>query len=435
MNLNNRIVKNASWIILCRVAQAVLSLAVSMITARYLGPSNYGLITYAGSVVAFIVPVVQLGINCILVQDIVDKPEQSGQTIGTATLLTVFSSLVGVVGVWAFTTIANQNEPETVIVSVLYSLSMFFQMTEMIQYWYQAQLLSKYVSLVSLASRLIVSAYKIYIVISGKNIYWFAIVNSLDYLIISVCLFAIYFKLGGQKLSFSSKTAKAMLGRSKHFIFAGLMVSVFGQTDKIMLKLMIGDAESGFYSAAITCAGMSVFLFTAVTDSFRPVIFENRKNDPPAYRKNNTRLYSIIIYMALIQSVVLTLIAHPLIRLLYGAEYLPAVNILRIITWYSAFSYLGNARNIWFLAEDKQKYVWICNLIGAIVNVVGNFMLIPIWGACGAAITSVVTQFLTNFVLGLIIKPIRENGKWMVDAMNPKVLIKMVSGRKKEEEC
>lgn len=432
MNLNNKIVKNASWIIICKVAQAVLNLVVSMITTRYLGPSNYGLISYASSIVAFIVPLVQLGINCILVQEFVDHPTKSGQTIGTATVLTMISSLLGILGIWAFTAIVNQNETDTIIVSVLYSISMFFQMTEMIQYWYQAKLFSKYVSIVSLISRAIVSVYKIYIIIAGKNIFWFAIVNSLDYLIISVCLFVIYFKLEGQKLSFSGTAAKDMLSKSKHFVISGLMVSVFAQTDKIMLKLMIGDAEIGYYSAAITCAGMSVFLFTAIIDSFRPVIFENKKTNQQAYRQNTTRLYSIIIYMALAQSVVLTIFARPIINLLYGAQYLPAVSILQIITWYSAFSYLGVARNIWFLAENKQKYVWITNLIGAIINVIGNALLIPLWGAVGAAIASVVTQFIINFALSLVIKSLRENGIWMIYALNPKVLYQMVA-RKREQ--
>ena len=429
--MNNKIVKNASWIIMCRIAQAILSLLVSMITARYLGPSNYGLITYASSIVAFIVPVVQLGLNCTLVQELVDNPDSCGDIIGTSTIITMISSLVGILGTWAFTAIANKNETETIMVSVIYSISLLFQMAEMIQYWYQSKLLSKYVSIVSLISRVIVSVYKIYIIIAGKNIYWFAIVNSFDFAMISIALFAIYFKLGGDKLSFSFKTAKKMLAKSKHFIIAGMMVSVFSQTDKIMLKLMIGDAEIGFYSAAITCSGMSIFVFTAVMDSFRPVIFENAKTDMALYKKNTVRLYSLIIYMALIQSVILTIFAKPIINLLYGADYLPAVIILQIITWYSAFSYLGSARGIWFLAEGKQKYVWITNLVGATINVVGNIMLIPLLGACGAAISSVVTQFLTNFVINFLIKPIRENGKWMVEALNPKVIIQMVLPSKK----
>ena len=427
MGKNSRVLKNASWIIAGQVIQSVLNLVVSMITARYLGPSNYGLMTYASSVVAFIVPLVQLGINGILVQEFVEAPEKSGEIIGTATVLTTLSSVLGIVGVWAFSAVANPGESTTIIVSVIYSVSLFFQMTEMIQYWYQAKLMSKYVSIVSLVSRILVSIYKIYIVIVGKNIYWFAIVNSLDFLIISALLYIIYFRLGATKLRFSFGTARKMLSKSKHFIIAGMMVSVFGQTDKIMIKLMVDDAASGFYSAAITCATMTSFLFAAIIDSFRPVIFENRKDDLVEYRKNTIILYSSMIYIALAQSIALTFLAKPIILLLYGAEYLEAVNVLRIITWYSAFSYLGAARNIWFLAEGKQKYIWVTNAIGATVNVIGNMILIPHFGACGAAIVSVITQLLTNFVLSFVILPIRENGILMIKAFDPRHLIGSVN--------
>ena len=208
-------------------------------------------------------------------------------------------------------------------------------------------------------------------------------------------------------------------------------MSIFGQTDKIMLKIMIGDAESGFYSAALTCAGMTVFVFTAIIDSFRPVIFENKKSSQAVYKTNTVRLYSLIFFMALAQSVVLTLLAEPIIWILYGAEYGPATPILRVITWYSAFSYLGHARYIWFLAEGKQKYIGMINLIGAIVNVAGNAILIPVWGACGAAVASVTTQVVTNFVLNFFIPPIRENGMWMLEAFHPRVLLDMIGIKKK----
>ena len=63
----NRVAKNATWIIGCRIVQAVFALLINMLTARYLGPSSYGLITYASSLVAFVVPIMQLVFNAILV--------------------------------------------------------------------------------------------------------------------------------------------------------------------------------------------------------------------------------------------------------------------------------------------------------------------------------------------------------------------------------
>lgn len=204
------------------------------------------------------------------------------------------------------------------------------------------------------------------------------------------------------------------------------MVTLFSQTDKIMIKIMNGNAETGYYAAAVTCAGMTAFVFSAIIDSFRPIIFENKRNNNESFEKNVVRLYSVIIYMGLIQSVFLALLAKYVVNILYGSAYTAAIPILRIITWYSAFSYLGSARNVWILAEEKQKYLWVINLSGALLNIVGNFLLIPLLGARGAAIASVATQFFTNFILCFIMKPIKSSAVLLLKSLNPKVLLEII---------
>ena len=83
MNIEkNKIIKNASWIIVCRIAQSIINLVIGMISARYLGPSNYGIINYAGSIVAFMVPVVQLGFRNTFVQEVIAEPDKEGEIIG-----------------------------------------------------------------------------------------------------------------------------------------------------------------------------------------------------------------------------------------------------------------------------------------------------------------------------------------------------------------
>ena len=91
--------------------------------------------------------------------------------------------------------------------------------------------------------------------------------------------------------------------------------------------------------------------------------------------------------------------------------------------WYTTFSYLGSVRNIWILAEGKQRYLWIINLSGALTNVVLNAVLIPVWGINGAAFASLVTQFFTNVVTGFIIKPIRGANRILVASLDPGTLI------------
>lgn len=422
----NKVAKNAVWIIGGKVAQSVLALIINMLTARYLGPSNFGLITYASSLVAFVLPIMQLGFSNVLVQEIVNKPDQEGSILGTAMTLSLVSSIFCVIGVTSFAFAVNSDESETIIVCFLYSLILFFQALDHIEYWYQANLLSKYTSLVSLVAYVVVSAYKIYLLVTAKNVYWFAFSNALDYAIISIGGVILYRKLGGQKLAFSWKLGKNMFAKSKHYILSSMMVTIFAQTDKIMIKMMMDESSTGYYGAAVACAGMTSFVFAAIIDSFRPSIFEGQKFGEKTFKYRLTMLYSMIIYLSLFQSIGMTILSRIIIYVLYGEAYFPAVGALRIVVWYTTFSYIGSVRNIWILANEKQKYLWQINLSGAIANVVLNAILIPCFGIAGAAIASLTTQFFTNVIVGYLIKSIRPNNEVIMESLKPRYLLDAV---------
>lgn len=429
----NRVAKNAIWIISIRVVQAFVAMLINMLTARYLGPSGFGLITYASSLVAFVLPIMQLGLSNVLVQEIVNNPNDEGKILGTSITLSFISSICCIAGVTAFAFVANPDEPTTIVVCFLYSLILIFQAFDYVEYWYQAKLISKYTSMISLMAYVIVSAYKIFLLVKGKSVYWFAISNALDYVLISFGGLVLYRRLGGGELSFSLEIGKKLFSKSKHYILSSMMVTVFAQTDKIMLKMMLDESATGYYGAAVTCAGMTGFVFTAIIDSFRPSIFEGQKEGNEVFRHRLTMLYSIVIYLSLAQSIVMTLFSKWIIYILYGTAYNPAISALQIIVWYTTFSYMGSVRNIWILANEKQKCLWQINMSGAVANVILNAVLIPLMGINGAAVASLITQLFSNVIVGYIIKPIRPNNAIMVESLRVKYLKDAFSKLKKEK--
>lgn len=424
--MKNRVLKNASWIVVCRIVQSLVGLVVGMLTARYLGPSNYGLISYAASIVAFVIPVMQLGFRNTLVQELVNQPEKEGTIMGTAILLNMIASIFCIIGVVTFVFFVNSGERDTIIVCALYSINLIFQALEMTQYWFQSKLISKYHSVTALIAYMVVAAYKIYLLVSGKSVYWFAVSQALDYMIISIVLIIIYRKLGGGGLRFSLSEGKRMFSVSKYYIVSSLMVTIFANTDSIMLKLMIDESATGFYTAAVTCAGMTGFVFGAIIDSARPSIFASLKRSREEFEKGMVQLYSVIIYMSLVQCVVISLFSGIIVHILYGAAYEAAIDPLRLVVWYTTFSYLGSVRNIWILAENNQKYLWMINLSGALLNVVLNFVMIPAMGVMGAALASVITQIFTNVLVGYIIKPIRHNNRLMLKGLDPRICLSLI---------
>ena len=120
-------------------------------------------------------------------------------------------------------------------------------------------------------------------------------------------------------------------------------------------------------------------------------------------------------------SLFFSLLASPIVRFLYGDAYAPAAAPLRIITWYTAFSYLGVARNAWVVSYSKQNYLKYLYIGAAITNVLLNAIMIPLWGASGAALASLLTQISTILLFPALIKDLRPNVKLMIDAIRLKI--------------
>ncbi len=428
--LKNKEAKNAGWMIGCKIVQMLISFLVGVLTARYLGPSNYGLIGYASAYVAFFASFCTLGINSIIVKDFVNYPEEQGNTIGSAIFLRLISSVLSALTIIGIVAIVDGNEPQTILIVALCTIAVPFQVADTLNYWFQARYQSKIPSIATLIAYVVTAIYKLILLIAGKDVQWFAIATAVDYICIAIVLFIAYKKNKGPKLRFSKDKARRLLKESWHFILSGMMVAIYGQTDKLMLKQMLDESSVGYYSVATTICSMWVFVLVAIIDSIYPTILQLNGKDENSFNKKNRQLYAIVFYLSLFVSLCFTFGGDLVVKILYGSDYAPAGTPLKIITWYTAFSYLGVARNAWIVGKEKQKYLKFIYLSAAILNVGLNFLMIPLWGASGAALASLITQIFTSIILPLFIKDLRPNAKLILEAMILKdVFPKQISNR------
>lgn len=413
---NNKEAKNAGWLIGGRVAQMILSFFVSILTARYLGPGNYGIISYVNAYVAFFTSLCTLGLNSVIIKDFVDKPEEQGEAIGTSLALRFVSSFFSAVMILCIVRVVDRNEPKTIVIAILCSISLVFQVLDTFNYWFQSRYASKVTSIATFVAYAATALYRIVLLIFQKDVQWFAFATSIDYIVLGTILFCAYKKYNGPKLSVSLEKAKSLLGRSYHYILSGMMVAIYGQTDKFMLKQMLDETSVGYYSLASTVNLMWVFVLQAIIDSMYPTIMNLYGKDKKQFERKNRQLYAIVIYVSMVAAVCFVIFAPLVIRILYGEAYLPAVGPLRIITWYTIFSYLGVARNAWIVCMNKQKYLKYMYLSAAFINIGLNYIMIPLWGASGAAVASLLTEFCTSLILPCFWNDMRPNVKLMVDA-------------------
>ena len=415
--LKNKEAKNAGWMIGCKIVQMLISFVVGVLTARYLGPSNYGLIGYASAYIAFFGSFCTLGINSIIIKDFVDHPQEQGTAIGTALFLRMISSVLSVLTIIGIVAIVDGNEPQTILIVALCSIAVPFHIFDTLNYWFQARYQSKIPSIATLIAYIITAIYKVILLITGKDVRWFALATAVDYICIAIVLFIAYKKYKGPKLKISKDKSRRLLKNGWQFILSGMMVAIYGQTDKLMLKQMLSESSVGYYSVATTICSMWVFVLSAIIDSIYPTILHLNGKDETKFQRKNKQLYAIIFYLSIFVSLLFTIFGELIIKILYGEAYLPAALPLKIITWYTAFAYLGVARDAWVVSKGKQKYLKYIYLSAAILNVGLNFLMIPSWGASGAALASLITQIFTSIILPLFIKDLRPNAKLMLEAI------------------
>ena len=327
-NFDNKEIKNAWWLIAGRITQMIVSLFISIITARYLGPNNYGIINYGTAYVTFFMSFCTLGINSIIIKDFVDHPKEQGKTIGTTLLLRIVSSSISILMIICSVSIIDKNEPLTISVTVLCAMGLVFQVFDTINYWFQSLYLSKITSMATLLAYLITSIYKIILFLLNKDIRWFAFASSIDYIFLALFLYIVYKKYHGPKLSFSWEKGKYLLSKSYHYILSGLMVAIYGQTDKLMLKHMLNETSVGYFSLASSINSMWVFVLSAIIDSMYPTIVRLSLKNKDEFDKKNRQLYALIIYISIFVAFIFMCFGKIAIKIIYGEAYLGAANPL-----------------------------------------------------------------------------------------------------------
>lgn len=399
--------KNLSWIFFGNIAHAILQFALNIYCARKFGSDDYGIINYCVSLVAFFTAVGTLGFNGVITKYFASDEKNSGTYLGTTILSRIVFSLISILLLQIIILFDEAYCYSLAIIVLCQSFQILFGTADLFIYWFRYKNRAKHVALLRLLAFFLSAAWRfVAIYYHSLELYSFGV--SLEFGLFSLLLWYVYRKdYQSLRLNWSMTTLKLVLKTSYPFVFSAILATIYGQTDKIMLRSMVDFSSVGFYSVSLTLAGAIAIIPTALIEGFRPDIMVNKVENELKYKLRLQQLYGLTFWLCVGYCLFITLFAEPLIQLLYGDQYLAAVSSLSIIVWYTSFSYFGAIHNMYMVAEDKTFWVQIITLIGAVVNVIFNFALIPIWGIVGAALASLFTQILSNYVLLIIIKPLR----------------------------
>ena len=400
---------NTSWLLGERALRIAVSLFVGIYVARYLGPERFGLLSYALSFVGIFVALATLGLDEVVVRELIKTPEQREKILGTSFLL----KLVGTLLMWAAILVAiplTENDLQTNILIIIIAFGTVFQAFNVIDLNFQAKVKSKYVVHAQFVQLIISSIVKIILVVNEAPLIWFASVYSLDVIVLAMGLVFAYLYNGDNIFSWkwSFETSKYLLHDSWPLILAGVVVSIYMKIDQVMIKEMLGAKEVGLYAAAVKLSEAWYFIPMAITSSLFPAIINAKHYQKEDYYQRLQNLYDLMVWIALAIALPTAILSSWIVELLYGNEYLESSSVLIIHIWSGIFVFLGVASSKYLLAENYIKKTFYRTFVGALLNIIMNYYLIGIMGIEGAALSTFASHFFAAYFYDILDKDLRK---------------------------
>jgi O-antigen/teichoic acid export membrane protein len=405
-----RYFKNTSWLLAEKILRMVVGIFVCIWVARYLGPEQFGLFSYAQSFVGLFAAIATLGLDGIVVRELVKDESRRDELIGTSFWLKV----MGAIGVLAILVIAvnlTSNDTLTKTLVFIIASATIFQSFNVVDFYFQSKVMGKFVVYVNITSLFLSSIVKIVFILNEAPLIAFAWVVLFDSFILACGFIYFYIKKNStfnvKNLKFRSKTASLLLKDSWPLILSGIVISIYMKIDQVMIKEMMNVEAVGQYAAAVRLSEAWYFIPVVISSSIFPAIINAKKQSEELYYARLQKLYNLMVWVAIAIALPMTFLSDWVVELLYGEQYNQAGGVLMIHIWAGVSVFFGVASNKWILSENLQKYRLFIDAFGAILNILLNLLFIPLYGVIGAAIATLISYLFTMIVVFLIIKKMR----------------------------
>ncbi len=396
--------KNTSWLFGEKILRMVLGLFVGIWVARYLGPEQFGLFSYAQSFVGLFTAFATLGLDGIVVRELVKDEARRDELIGTAFWLKFIGAIV-VLFILGIAVNFKSNDHATNIIVFIIASATVFQAFNVVDFYFQAKVMSKYIVFANVISLLLSSIVKIVLILNQAPLVAFAWTVLFDSFVLA-CGFIYYYiknnsKFKIQNLTFNKSVAIELLRDSWPLILSSVVIAIYMKIDQVMIMEMMDAQAVGQYAAALRISELWYFIPMVISSSLFPAIINAKAQSEELYYARLQKLYDLMVWMAIAIALPMTFLSDWVIHLLYGEQYSQAGSVLMIHIWAGVFVGLGVASGKWFMTENLIMLSFWRTFNGMVINIILNFMLIPKYGVQGAAIATLFSQIIAAYIFDL----------------------------------
>ena len=396
---------NTLWLMIEKVLRMASGVLVGVWIARYLGPQDFGTFSYIMAIYLIVSAFSRLGLDPIAVREMVNRPREIERILSDVHTLRLLSSIIVLsVSVILYSSLGGKSSLYFMLVSISYIFLSF----DVVSYFYEANVKSKVISLVKIFQLSLSILVKVILIVKELDLIWFFYAFVFDALILSVLYVLSYFCLEKKVITLSGVSGSTLylLNQSWPLILTGASLILFSQTDKVILKLVLGEEAVGIYTAGARFSE-AVGMFPAIiATSLFPAILNAKKSSIEAYHSRLQAFYFMMTWLGISSFVILNICSGFLVGF-FGEEYRLSVSILCIHSLSLIFVFQWTARGRWLLSENLHKKILGYMTLGVIINILLTLVMVQYYGVDGAAIATVITQFLITLVLPMFKLDIR----------------------------
>lgn len=414
---------NSLWLLSERVITILFTFTVGIFLARYLGPNDFGVYNYLISIITLLSPLTALGLNAVVVRDLVDAQREdhddTNVILGTSCVLRFFGGLFACASLLFVDIYFNISQNNTLWLVLLASANIF-SCFQVVDFWLQSKVNSKYSAILRLSIFITSSLVKlISIIFFSCGLKTILIIQTFEVLASGVLYVPLYKYLKGKifNWSYNKNKAKTLMSKSWWLILSGVAEVLYLKIDQIMFGMINGYSTVATYAVAARLSEAWYFFPTIITASFFPLLILAKKESEEKYKHTLLDLSRKLFFCALIISIFITIIAHTAINILYGEAYAESATILIIHIWASLFVFMRAVLSKWLVIENMLPFSLVTHISGAIVNIILNLILIPKMGGIGSAIATVISYSISSYFSLFIFKRTRVMGWIMTKAI------------------
>ncbi len=411
--------KNTSWLMIEKILRIVAALTIGAWVIRYLGPTDYGILSVAQAFVGLFIAFSSLGLDGLLARELVGNADKKNTLLGTAFVMQTLGSTI-LTGFLLIAIYFRQEDSLSSKIMLILALMTFVNSFNVIGAYFQSIVKSKMPVITSIVGLVISSLIKVYLILNNFSLIYFAYALLFDTVFLALGLIYVYHKSNESlfKWKFSSSLAKSLISDSWPLIMNTIFISIYVRIDQIMIEAFMEAEFAGQYSAAVNLSQAWYFIPGIISGSLFPAIINAKRSNESLYKDRLQQLYDLMVVIALAIAIPMTFLSDWVVSIIYDDQFYLTGGVLSIHIWSGVFVFLGVSVQKWILAENLQRVSTFTRFIGMAANIILNYILIPTYGIYGAAFATLFSQAISVLFAPLLFRKTRPSFFMMIKALS-----------------